>query len=220
MTTEILTANQIYILGLIGKERTLAKQFYLTGGTPLAAFYLHHRYSEDLDFFSEQEVDPSALHAFFKKHQKTIGFKKLDFQQSYNRNLFFLHLPDEVLKMEFTYFPFPRIGGGELRYGVEVDSLEDIAVNKLFTIYQRTKARDYIDLYIICREKGYRIPDLFKKARIKFDWHIDPLQLGTQFLNAKQAEDMPHLLISLPDREWQDFFAQQAKALKKDIFES
>ena len=25
--------------------------FYLTGGTALGRFYLHHRYSDDLDFF-------------------------------------------------------------------------------------------------------------------------------------------------------------------------
>jgi len=27
--------------------------FYLTGGTALSRFYLHHRFSEDLDFFAD-----------------------------------------------------------------------------------------------------------------------------------------------------------------------
>lgn len=29
--------------------------FYLTGGTALSVFYLKHRLSEDLDFFTEEE---------------------------------------------------------------------------------------------------------------------------------------------------------------------
>lgn len=52
MRNKILTENQIAFLEQIKKSEFLAKNFYLTGGTALAAFYLHHRYSEDLDFFS------------------------------------------------------------------------------------------------------------------------------------------------------------------------
>ena len=32
-------------------------RFYLTGGTALSRFYCHHRYSEDLDFFSSAELE-------------------------------------------------------------------------------------------------------------------------------------------------------------------
>lgn len=217
MNANILTREQVRFLEIFGKERLLSRRFYLTGGTPLAAFYLHHRYSEDLDFFSEEEVDPSAIQAFLKKNKKKLGFTKIDFQQSYNRNLFFLHYPKDVLKTEFTYFPFPRIEMGERRHGVMTDGLLDIAVNKVFTIYQRTKARDYIDLYAICQKEGYAIADLLKKAKIKFDWHIDPLQLGSQFLKAKDAEDMPRLIKKIPDREWQSFFIEEAERLGKQV---
>ncbi len=31
--------------------------FYLTGGTALSRQYLHHRYSDDLDFFLNREND-------------------------------------------------------------------------------------------------------------------------------------------------------------------
>ncbi len=218
MTSSILTKEQIRFLEIFGKERLLNNYFYLTGGTPLAEFYLHHRYSEDLDFFSEKEVDPLTIHTFLKKNRKELGFKKVDFQQSFNRNMFFLHYSTETLKTEFTYFPFSRINQGIIRYGISIDSLLDIAVNKLFTIYQRTKARDYIDLYAICKKNKYAIPDLLKKAKIKFDWHIDPLQLGSQFLKAKEAEDMPRLIKKISDRVWQEFFLREAKKMEKQIF--
>ncbi|MCX6791343.1 MAG: hypothetical protein NTV62_04140 [Candidatus Gribaldobacteria bacterium] len=105
--------------------------------------------------------------------------------------LFFLHFPNEVIKTEFTYFPFPRIEQGLLRGDLSIDSLLDIAVNKVFTIYQKSRARDYIDLYSIIQKMGWDIASLLKKARVKFDWHIDLLQWGSQLLQAEQVKDYP-----------------------------
>lgn len=215
---KILTDNQQSLLKAVGGDRSMAQQFYLTGGTPLAVFYLSHRYSEDLDFFSEKEIDVMNINVFFQRHKKSLGIKTVDSQQNYNRNLFFVCFADKsVVKTEFTYFPFPRIELGPVKNGVRVDSILDIAVNKLFTIYQRTQARDYIDLYFICKQKGYAINDLVKKAKKKFDWHIDPIQLGTQFIKAADVLDMPRMIVDLSATEWRDFFFEEAKKLKDDI---
>ena len=217
--SEILTQDQIVLLKKIASVPFFKEHFYLTGGTPLAAFYLRHRYSEDLDFFSEQEIDVMALQTFFKSIKKEFDILEIDYQQSFNRNLFFLKLKSGALKTEFTYFPFTRIEKGGERFGVSVDSLLDIAVNKLFTIYQRTKARDYIDLYCICKKHAFTIAELVKKARIKFDTHIDSLQLGTQFIKAKEAVDYPRMLHDISVQEWQEFFLQEAKKLQPQIIE-
>ncbi|OGZ43938.1 MAG: hypothetical protein A3J55_00705 [Candidatus Ryanbacteria bacterium RIFCSPHIGHO2_02_FULL_45_17b] len=218
---DILTKNQITFLTAIGESPLFTERFYLTGGTPLAAFYLKHRYSEDLDFFSEQEInDVGALEVAVRTIQKKVSANSIDFQQSFNRNIFFIHFGNEVLKTEFTYYPFPRIETGRIEYSVSVDSILDIAVNKLFTIYQRTTARDYIDLYLICREKNYVIDELMKKAKIKFDWHIDPLQLGTQFIKAESVQDFPRMIIKIDPREWRTFFMEEAKKLKSEIIGS
>lgn len=217
MVKEILTKRQIFLLQLIAKDKFLQKHFYLGGGTALAGFYLHHRLSEDLDFFSEQEFDISAVTVFFKKNKQKISFTKIDFQQSYNRNLFFLHFKDEIIKTEFTYYPFPRIDTTNKKMGLSIDSVLDIAVNKLFTIYQQSNARHYIDLYCILQKEGWSIGDLVKKAKIKFDWHIDPLQLGTQFIKAKTADDFPIMLKKIPPQKWRDFFIHEAEKLKSQI---
>ncbi|MBI2120966.1 MAG: nucleotidyl transferase AbiEii/AbiGii toxin family protein, partial [Parcubacteria group bacterium] len=88
MISGILTTRQIIFLETVKKEPFLTENFTLTGGTALAGFYLGHRYSEDLDFFSEKEFDPMQIDIFFRKIRQEIGFEKIDFQQSYNRNLF------------------------------------------------------------------------------------------------------------------------------------
>jgi predicted nucleotidyltransferase component of viral defense system len=213
-----LAPRQASFLAEVGKSELLARQFYLTGGTALAAFYLRHRYSDDLDFFSEEEVDPLGVDVFLREVKGAMGIVTVDFQQSYNRNLFFLHFAGgEVLKTEFTYFPFPRLVRGRREYGVELDSEIDIAVNKLFTIYQRTAARDYVDLYCLCRERGFRLEDLVEQAHAKFDWRIDPLQLGAQFVKAAEVRDYPRMISHLEPREWQDFFLAEARKLKPSV---
>lgn len=219
MNPSILNKDQKALLNQISSSPLLIKSFYLTGGTALSEFYLHHRYSEDLDFFSEQEVDPEGIFVVLSTLKEKLGIRAIDAQQSFNRNLFFLKFSDGVVKTEFTYFPFPQIEQAVLQQGLRIDSIEDIAVNKLFTIYQRTKARDYIDLYCICQDHGFTISDLRKKARIKFDVHVDPLQLGSQFVKASDAPDLPRMIRKLDSKEWQAFFVREAKKLKSDIME-
>lgn len=216
---KILSRNQVYFLEKAAENNFIKSNFYLTGGTALAVFYLNHRYSEDLDFFSEKEFDVQSINVFLKSIKKDLDFSKIDYQQSYNRNIFFIHLKKEVLKTEFTFFPFPRIERSITKQGIEIDSILDIAVNKLFSIYQRTLARDFIDLYFICKKKNFRIKDLVKKAKIKFDWHIDYLQLGTQFFKATKAIDYPRMLKKISHKDWQDFFREEAKKFKKEIIE-
>ena len=109
MAETILNNKQIRILEAISNDDKICQNFYLTGGTALAEYYLKHRQSEDLDFFSEKEFDIQAINIFFAKNKKILGIKKVDIQQSFNRNLIFLHLKDNIVKTEFTYFPFPRI---------------------------------------------------------------------------------------------------------------
>lgn len=219
MKTGILNKNQLAFLQKIETNNFLTSNFYLTGGTALAAFYLYHRYSEDLDFFSEKEFDILNLDVFFKQIKKELGITKIDFQQNYNRNLFFCHFNNGVVKIEFTFFPFPRIKQGNREYGIALDSQIDIAVNKLFAIYQRVKARDYIDLYFLCKKRGFLMNDLIKNAKIKFDWHIDPIQLGTQFIRADEARDYPKMIKKIKNKEWQNFFLEEAKKLKQEILE-
>jgi predicted nucleotidyltransferase component of viral defense system len=217
MAKTILSANQIKILETISNDNQICRNFYLTGGTALAEYYLKHRLSEDLDFFSEKEFDIQAINVFFAKNKKNFGIKKIDFQESFNRNLIFLYLKGEIIKTEFTYFPFPRIEKKIKKNKLFVDSLMDIAVNKLFTIYQKPRSRDFIDLFLIMKKTGWKMEDLIKKTKIKFDWHIDYLQLGSQFLQAETVKDYPRMILKLKNEEWQQFFRNQAKKFSGKI---
>jgi predicted nucleotidyltransferase component of viral defense system len=214
MTKSILSDRQKLLLRLLSSDSNIQKNFYLGGGTALAEFYLHHRYSEDLDFFSENEVDPMSIQSFLKSISLKTGIKKVDFEQSFNRNLFHLHFDDEIIKTEFTYYPFTQLEQPKEIDGLKVDSLLDIAVNKTFTIYQKPRSRDFIDLYLIMKEKGWNFTDLRRQARAKFDTHMDPLQMAKQLFEVDQPEDFPRMIIPLEPKVWQTFWKQEADKLK------
>ncbi len=67
---KILTELQEKILQIIGAHQKVASSFYLSGGTALAGFYLFHRYSEDLDFFSENEFAAQGITVFLRKRRE------------------------------------------------------------------------------------------------------------------------------------------------------
>lgn len=204
-------------MAFLAKDKIFSKHFYLSGGTALAEYYLHHRVSEDLDFFSEDEVDKMWLNSLAKKIKQTIGFKKLDIEESFNRNLVYFTNQAITTKTEFTYYPFVQIEPLVIKDGIRIDSLTDIAVNKFFTIYQKPTARHFIDLYLILTEKKYTWEQLEKFARIKFETEIDPIQLGSQLIKSETVEDMPKMINKLPEAQWRSYFIQKAKNLKERI---
>lgn len=217
----VLTKEQVSFLDEVARDPYLCKNFYFTGGTPLAAFYLLHRLSEDIDLFSEQEIYLPSIRAFLKKIQKKLGFRDLDYRQFLGLHTFQLFFSEKnILKVDFNFYPFPRIEKG-MRYNktLAVDSIFDIAVNKVHTIAMKPRARDFIDIYFIVKEKGYNIHELLLQAKAKFDWHIDPVQLGSRFFLAKEMTDYPRMLRKIDHQEWIKFFEDEARKLKKEIFE-
>ena len=216
---EILTLGQKKILDLVSKEDYLVRKFYLTGGTPLAAFYLFHRISDDLDFFSEQEIHLPSIEKFIGKTKEGLNLIKIDYRKFLGLHSFYLFFSQKnFLKIDFNYYPFPRIERGVKYKNIIVDSLYDIAVNKVHTISMKPRARDFIDIYFIIKEKGYNLKELLMQARAKFDWHIDSIQLGSQLIKATELKDYPRMLKKIDHKEWQGFFIKEARKLKKEIF--
>jgi len=220
LAEKILTPEQDKFLELAGKQKYLRENFYLTGGTPLAAFYLFHRLSEDIDLFSEEEINLLPVRAFIGKAQKEFGIEKVDYRQFLGLHTFQLFFSEtNILKVDFNYYPFPPIEKGLVYKGVTVDSALDIAVNKVHTIATRPRSRDFIDIYFLVKEKGYFFKDLVLKAKAKFDWHIDLIQFGSRLAQAAELSDYPRMLKPLEPSEWQGFFVEEASKLKDEIFE-
>ncbi len=217
---KILTSQQEDFLDLVGEDKLINETFYFTGGTPLSAFYLFHRLSEDIDLFSEREVDLLQIRNFIGKIQQRLKVKGVDYRQYYGLHTFQLYFSETgILKVDFNYFPFPRIEKGLVYKNISVDSALDIAVNKVHTIAMKPRARDFIDIYFLVKDKNYIFKDLLMKAKSKFDWHIDAIQLGSRLLEAKKVKDFPRMIRKINNQEWQEFFIEEARKLKPEILE-
>ena len=216
----ILTPHQREVLELISDERYFTDRFYLAGGTALAEFYLKHRISEDLDFFTEkQEVNPIPIVRFFENKSKILKLTKIETKRVLGLYTFFLNFQDKkVLKVDFNYYPFPRIEKGVKFKNLEIESIYDIGVDKVHTLALRPRARDFIDVYFIIREKNFDFYDLLMQAKAKFDWDISPIELGARLMEASKMKDFPRMIKEINHQEWQNFFIEQAKKLKKEIF--
>ncbi len=215
----ILTPNQKDLLKAFSQEKIIQDYFFLTGGTALAEYYLHHRYSEDLDFFSVVPFESEEILSTMKNIQKVFPYKKLEFKQQFHRNLFFFHLKNEVIKTEFTYYPFEQIEKPPIKDGIKIDSLLDIAVNKIFTIFQNPRSRDFIDLYFIVKQKKWSLSELMKKAQIKFDIYVDAIQMGKQFMRVTEVKDYPRMIKKIDPHLWQKFFLNEAKKLESQVLQ-
>jgi predicted nucleotidyltransferase component of viral defense system len=213
----ILTSQQTNALNLIATTE-LSKQFYFSGGTALAHYYLQHRLSEDLGFFNVDEFDPQAITVILKSLQKQLGFVSFDYQNSFNRNLFFIKFKDSsILKLEFTYYPFAQVEPPQSKDGLLVDSVIDIATNKLFTISQKPRGRDFFYLFCIIQKYNYSVKKLRMLAKQKFDWDVDLLQLASRFYEVEKHLDDPILVKNVDENEIIQFFQQKATSFKKQI---
>lgn len=213
----ILDSEQVRFMSIFGSCSNIASKYYLSGGTALCQYYIPYRLSEDLDFFSIDEINVDEIIAFLKKYKGKIGYLSYEYNTSFNRNLFFFKYANKTLKLEFTYYPFTQINKPIRKDGIAIDSVEDIATNKLFTIYQKPRARDFMDLYMICKKYNYSISELISKARAKFDTHIDIVKLGSQFIKVKEVKDFPNLIDDLDESLWINYFIEESKILGKKI---
>lgn len=203
----------------VNQSKSITRNYYWTGGTVLSEFYLHHRDSEDIDLFIEnEEVNLSPIITFMNKFAEQSKGIKLTHTTFLGLESFQIRYKDFIFKVDFNYYPFPRIERGKKWGNIEIDSLLDIAVNKVHTIYTKPRARDYIDLYYIFYTQNYSLDYLIKLAKAKFDWHIDPIQLGHKFAFVLKKTDYPKMLIPFDQKKIEEFFLELAKSLEKEIF--
>ena len=108
MEQKILTNIQEKVIKAIAEEPAF-KNFYLSGGTALAACYLFHRFSDDLDLFIFEEPDRVFLHSFAEKLKEIIRAEEVRYEKVYDRSQFYFKIGNKELKLEFIKYPFSHI---------------------------------------------------------------------------------------------------------------
>lgn len=205
-------------MGAVSKTNFITKNFFFTGGTALSEFYFQHRYSEDIDFFSEKEFDSKRLSVVVSELNKRLKLKKVEQQSLTGQEVFYFYFnTQKYVKIDFSYFPFEHLGKFIKMNDLRVSSVEDITVNKLHAITTRQRKRDYYDLYLCTKHLEWRVNDLRKYYRLKFDIDMPIEQIATSFVNVVDATDEPIFTEKVNWQIIENYFLSKVKELKKDI---
>lgn len=213
----ILTQLQQSILLEIGRS-PLSNSFYLTGGTALAVYYLYHRYSVDLDFFTP---DPAAVARVPPLMQEIA--QQLELEIAFTRTLgtylqCFLQAPDgERVEMDFGQDTPYRLEPTRVdeTFHIHVDSLPDMACNKLSALFDRAEPKDFVDVYFICHE-AIPFERLVEQTRKKH-LGIDDYWLAIALQRAEQIEILPRMIKPFSLTELKAFFLARARDLMGGI---
>lgn len=162
-----LTKTQHITLELL-KQSGLAKTFYWTGGTLLSVRYFHHRYSHDLDFFSDTSFSFADLEDFLGRLKERLGIGEISSHHISNRWEFIL--PKDSMRIDFVHYNHEkkRLKPLEEFEGVNVDSLEDVAANKTMAYFDRNEPKDLYDIYFLITKGNFPAEKLLDFVKRKF----------------------------------------------------
>lgn len=213
----ILTSNQKKFLELFFSYFPEQK-FFLTGGTALAEYYLKHRVSEDLDLFTtDQSVDFASVSLQMNKLIAELNFE-IDHQVSAPSFLQYIIKKGykDSLKIDIVKDIPVHFGRIKNIGGVNIDSLENIAVGKLLAIFGRTAPKDFIDIYFLLKEAKLDFNKLFKLAKKK-DLGLNEFYLAEMLYQVTKLKDFPKTLKPFNKPQMIKFFLELSDKLYKKI---
>jgi hypothetical protein len=196
--------------------RPVSTRFFLTGGTAISEFYLHHRYSEDLDLFT---LDSNALDVMENDITGIVqeigctwspGVKATDF-----RPIFLQRGSEPKLKIDFVRDPGPQFGKCQSFAQIVVDSELNIAVNKVTAIFGRAAPKDFVDLYFLLK-KGYDLDELIRLAKDK-DLGLTEFYFAGMLRESRRITTLPRMIEPLTAEELRAFFEPLATRLIRQL---
>ena len=154
----------------------LKVNLYLTGGTALSRFYLNHRYSDDLDFFTNDSKTflkdtELIVKTLQEKYTVEIQKKANDFVRITAQK------ENTILKIDFVN-DVPYRSGVSIEFPEfkKVDNWWNILTNKL-TAIERNEPKDIADILFLWRKNEIEWGKAFEEAAMKVNY-IDPLDVS------------------------------------------
>jgi len=168
--------NTLYPLQdkILRRIADLDVNFYLTGGTALSRAYLDHRYSDDLDFFVNNDIHFQSQVTLIANNLKQEGLK-IDIpvtSDSFAR--FFVEDDKAMLKLDFVNDVSHRSGlPVETLLFKRTDSVLNILSNKISAL-TRYAPKDIADIIYISLSYSFNWVDIFNDASKKDLW-VNPI---------------------------------------------
>lgn len=212
MTASTLTPLQRDLLDAFFRR---AKGFYLTGGAALAGFYLGHRETADLDFFTGEPIledGETALRGAVSDLKASL--ENVQTAPDFRRRL--VRRGEESVIVDLVRDQAPHGPEPTRAFGIiQVDPPSEILANKLCTLLSRCEPRDLVDVLFLERA-GHRIEDVLPVAQSK-DGGLTPAQLAW-VLSQIRIGDEARIPGGLRPAELRDFLADLQRRLTQLAF--
>jgi len=187
------------------KGLALVKSYYLAGGTALS-LHFGHRFSNDLDFFSQAPVGSEII----KSELSKIG--QLEILQKEEGTF------NGVLnggKLSFFIYPYGLLKPVLDFNGIRVADVADIACMKIDAISSRGAKRDFIDLYFICHKFKpiEALLGLFSKKYHGVKFNKLHLVKSLVYFNDAENEVMPEMIEKVEWKIVKQFFINKIKQI-------
>jgi len=148
--------------------KSMDMPFYLTGGTALGRYYLNHRYSEDLDFFTNDNPDyPELIRKIRDSLTKhfNVDIRNALFTDDFTR--LFISSNQQILKIEFVN-DVSYSAAKPLKYDFGwIDTPRNILSNKLSALVGRDEPKDIYDIVHIALNYSFSWTKVFLDAKEK-----------------------------------------------------
>ena len=181
MHLEVLTPKQIKLLPFL---KIFGKDFGLVGGTAIA-LHLGHRRSIDFDLFTNQPFDNLKIQKKILKSKK-ITRVLIDQKDEYT-------VVVSGVKITFLYYPFKIEFKNKLDNSIRTADLLTLAALKAYALGRRSKWKDYVDLYLIVKNK-YSLGQIIKKAEHIFGKNFNEKIFRVQLAYFKDIDDSEELI--------------------------
>ena len=153
------------------------QRFSLTGGGALAGFHLKHRESRDLDLFARTVVDLDLAERALEDSVRACGAACRTEVRYPEFRRYLVERGQETTLVDLAIDRAPEVDPDKVMFGVvRVDSLREIAANKICTVLSRCEIRDLVDLKAIL-EAGIELEAALADAKLK-DGGVDPATLA------------------------------------------
>jgi hypothetical protein len=191
--------------------------FYLTGGSALGIFYLEHRLSYDLDFFTDRDVDWHVVHNLTLATAREIAAQCESITASPLFRRYRLRRGEQQEIVDFVVEHVPQIDARKEQFGsVRVDTLHEIAVNKVCTLISRCELKDLVDLFFLAR-RGFDAVRLLPEAQRK-EGGVEPAMIAHLLAHVDLQQPPDYLVEPLDLGDFRRFVADLRRRMAELAF--
>lgn len=186
-------------------DHAMVTPFYLAGGTALA-LHIGHRRSIDLDWFTRDAFDATALtHTLqrvgrFTLNERTVGT---------------LHGTLDGTRVTFLQYPYPLLERRRTFRGAHIAHPLDIGCMKLDAIATRSTKKDFVDLYFLLQTIPLqKILRTFARKYRSVNYNLEHVLKSLVYFADARPDPLPDMLVPFSWNDLERTLEREVRNLK------